>query len=86
MPFTGSDICKVSVIFPSMKISGLFPRLHRICCCCCLDLVRLRPPLFFFYCSLSTFWTFDRLAIFIPPLGVFLERGCHADFVCFPLF
>ncbi|KAH9997228.1 hypothetical protein BJV77DRAFT_984029 [Russula vinacea] len=35
------------------------------------------PFLFIFIINLHAV---ARLAIFIPPLGVFLERGCHADF------
>ncbi|KAI0306524.1 hypothetical protein B0F90DRAFT_766810 [Multifurca ochricompacta] len=43
---------------------------------------------FLFYLSvlyflLTTFATFLQIffAIFVPPVGVFLERGCNADFL-----
>jgi hypothetical protein len=56
----------------------LFPCLHRGLSRSCTS--RRSPRPFFVRCQLS--YAFDRLAIFVPPLGVFLERGCGADFVC----
>ncbi len=72
MPFTGSDICKVSTF-----LWCLYPRSDSVLFL--LDPVR-RP----FSAPFTIVRVFmpSRLAIFIPPLGVFLERGCHADFVC----
>ena len=71
MPFTGSDICKVRIF----RSAALSPRLLSPFRSCASSL-----PLFYFL--LSTFYASISFAIFIPPLGVFLERGCHADFVC----
>ena len=82
MPFTGSDICKVCIYFRVLCFHRLFPCLH---CLLSRSCTSRRSPFAPFYCSYSVcFYAFDRLAIFIPPLGVFLERGCHADFVCSP--
>ncbi|KAH9901064.1 hypothetical protein C8Q73DRAFT_636197 [Cubamyces lactineus] len=73
MPFTGSDICKVRPLFafhPCARVySAPSPR-----SCTYLNSPQSTvlnipdPPCY-------------SLAILLPPLGVFLERGCNADFL-----
>ena len=68
MAFTGSDICKVCLIHSFLL--SLSHSYHRRSC----------QYTFLLLVDHSHF-LFVSLAIVLPPLGVFFERGCNADLV-----
>ena len=76
MAFTASDICKVRTTTPPLlthKTYSLYslPTSFQI-----MSVYKYSFPQ-----RLLTPVPLDSFAIFLPPVGVFLERGCNADFV-----
>lgn len=80
MPFTGSDICKVRAApFPFILLSAYQSFLFSFGRFCTSSRAP-RPARGFSHLDAFSL-RLHSLAIFLPPLGVFLERGCNADFV-----
>ncbi len=71
MAVTGSDICKVRDL---TYIHNNFNRNLQS-----LQIMFVHSCQVTSFCSLTLIFS---CAVFIPPVGVFLERGCHADLVC----
>ena len=80
MPFTGSDICKVRIYDLRLLIDNTDGWSLARCRSCTSKYPSYRPKT----CvpdQCPFLLNFSSFAIILPPVGVFLERGCNADFL-----
>ena len=76
MAFTASDICKVRTTTPPLHTHKTYPLYSLPTSFQIMSVYKYSFPQ-----RLLTPVPLDSFAIFLPPVGVFLERGCNADFV-----